>query len=390
MAAALAAGQDAAASSMPQFSLRAYTVSDDDIQQPPQQLQRLVAQQQQLSLQLQQAQQQGMAAMAASRQQQQQQPGEVFGPWSAPAAARLTGQSSLSSVGSERALAEQYSAAGAGVGPGSSLGPSPQPLAMHLQGTTAAAGAEDGGGDSTLQALPSSFQQQQLGAGAMLTAQQQAQQPSGRGTPLTSSAGVQHLLSAGGAAQAAAAAAAIAAAGAATAVAAPGESSGVTTPGGWSSIGGAGGSSAVTSAAGAPGSGVTSGYGAAGGSAATAAGSSVAAHPQLLAMVNQPWAGSGAGARNWELFSGAAELEERLGKVSERMQEMGFSEQRIKVCVERRGVGTRSHRVAVLGRGALMQAVPSERLTVCFPQRQGSAEYSGWSATKTPMIAGRS
>jgi hypothetical protein len=48
-------------------------------------------------------------------------------------------------------------------------------------------------------------------------------------------------------------------------------------------------------------------------------------------MVNQPWAGSGAGARNWELFSGAAELEERLGKVSERMQEMGFSEQRIKV-----------------------------------------------------------
>jgi hypothetical protein len=48
-------------------------------------------------------------------------------------------------------------------------------------------------------------------------------------------------------------------------------------------------------------------------------------------MVNHPWAGSGAGARNWELFSGAAELEEQLGKVSERMQEMGFSEQRIKV-----------------------------------------------------------
>lgn len=47
--------------------------------------------------------------------------------------------------------------------------------------------------------------------------------------------------------------------------------------------------------------------------------------------MNHPWAGSGAGARNWELFSGAAELEEQLGKVSERMQEMGFSEQRIKV-----------------------------------------------------------
>jgi hypothetical protein len=48
-------------------------------------------------------------------------------------------------------------------------------------------------------------------------------------------------------------------------------------------------------------------------------------------MVGHPLAGSNAGARNWELFSGAAELEDRLVKVSERMQEMGFTEQRIKV-----------------------------------------------------------
>jgi hypothetical protein len=139
----------------------------------------------------------------------------------------------------------------------------------------------------------------------------------------------------------------------------------LTTPGGWSSIGGAGGSSAVTSAAGA-GSGVSSGYGAAGGSAATAAGSSVAAHPQLLAMVNQPWAGSGAGARNWELFSGAAELEERLGKVSERMQEMGFSEQRIKVCVwggGGRGVTPGRGHTRWQSGGMVLSCRPHERLS---------------------------
>jgi hypothetical protein len=38
-----------------------------------------------------------------------------------------------------------------------------------------------------------------------------------------------------------------------------------------------------------------------------------------------------AGARNWELWSGAAEQEELMGKVVERMKEMGFSEQRMKV-----------------------------------------------------------
>jgi hypothetical protein len=40
---------------------------------------------------------------------------------------------------------------------------------------------------------------------------------------------------------------------------------------------------------------------------------------------------SAAGARNWELWSGAAEQEELMGKVVERMKEMGFSEQRMKV-----------------------------------------------------------
>jgi hypothetical protein len=40
---------------------------------------------------------------------------------------------------------------------------------------------------------------------------------------------------------------------------------------------------------------------------------------------------SAAGARNWELWSGAAEQEELLGKVVDRMKDMGFSEQRMKV-----------------------------------------------------------
>eukprot|EP00879_Flechtneria_rotunda_P014779 GHRR01015443.1.p1 GENE.GHRR01015443.1~~GHRR01015443.1.p1 ORF type:complete len:930 (+),score=427.73 GHRR01015443.1:117-2906(+) len=41
-----------------------------------------------------------------------------------------------------------------------------------------------------------------------------------------------------------------------------------------------------------------------------------------------------AAARNWELFSGAAEQNEQLGKVVERMQGMGYSEQRMKDIVE--------------------------------------------------------
>jgi hypothetical protein len=307
-AALAAVGPDGAAGAAPGFHPRTYTTSDDDIQQPPQQLQRLAAQQQQLSLQLQQAQQQGIQAA-----RHQQQPMEVFGPWSAPAGARLTAQSSISSVGSERLALEQYSAGGAG--PGSSLGPSPQPPNLQSlqqqQGLPALAVYGD-----ELPSVASPQQQQQAGSLQW--------QHSGRISAPTSG-----VASAAGAAQsAAAAAAAIAAAGAAAAVA-------ESTMPGWSSSGvsAAPVGSAVTSAAGA-GSGTTSGLGAAGGS--SAAGAPVAAHPQLLAMVNHPCAGSGAGARNWELFSGAAELEDRLGKVSERMQEMGFSEQRIKVSVAAR------------------------------------------------------
>jgi hypothetical protein len=44
--------------------------------------------------------------------------------------------------------------------------------------------------------------------------------------------------------------------------------------------------------------------------------------------------GSGAvgqGARNWDVYTGQAELEERLGKILERMRKMHFSEQRMKV-----------------------------------------------------------
>jgi hypothetical protein len=42
---------------------------------------------------------------------------------------------------------------------------------------------------------------------------------------------------------------------------------------------------------------------------------------------------SGTGARNWELYSAAAEQEEVLSKIHERMQALGFSEQRMKVRV---------------------------------------------------------
>lgn len=286
---------------MPAFYSRAYTMSDDDVQPPPQQLQRSVVQLQ--AAQQQQQQQQG------ARQQQQQSPVpvEVFGPWSAPAAARLTGQSSVSSVGSDRLALEQYSVAGAAPGPGSSLGPSPQPPSLLQQAVLSAAGALDEGPAAQSRASPSQAGSQQ--------------QQSGRGTPWTSGGGGGGGL---GASQAATAAAAIAAAGAATAASGSGASG---TPG-WSSTGGASAAAAAVNTGTGPGS----GHGGAGSSAAGGAGGAAAvAHPQLLAMVNHPWAGSGPGARNWELFSGAAELEEQLGKVSERMQEMGFSEQRIKV-----------------------------------------------------------
>jgi hypothetical protein len=299
-AAALGAtGHDTGA--VPLFSSRAYTVSDDDIQQPPQQLQRLVAQQQMLSLHLQQAQQQAYGAAAAAagagpRQQQQQQPAEVFGPWSAPAAARLTGQSSISSVGSDRGASEHYqglSSAGE-CGPGSSLGPSPQPPNLQQYGAFSTGGGEEGSGSGAGQAA--ALSPRQLGGTAL-----QHQHSGGRAAAPAAGGSTQ-------AAAAAAAAAAIAAAGAATAT-----ESGAGTPHGWSSAGGASGAAAAA------GSGNTSGHGAG------------SAHPQLLAMVGHPLAGSNAGARNWELFSGAAELEDRLVKVSGRMQEMGFTEQRIKV-----------------------------------------------------------
>jgi hypothetical protein len=41
--------------------------------------------------------------------------------------------------------------------------------------------------------------------------------------------------------------------------------------------------------------------------------------------------GMGQGARNWDVYTGQAELEERLGKILERMRKMNFSEQRMKV-----------------------------------------------------------
>ena len=49
--------------------------------------------------------------------------------------------------------------------------------------------------------------------------------------------------------------------------------------------------------------------------------------------------GGAAGGRNWDVYSGAVELEARLEKIQARMKKMGFSEQRIKVRGSTREVG---------------------------------------------------
>ncbi|WIA13706.1 hypothetical protein OEZ85_007259 [Tetradesmus obliquus] len=74
-----------------------------------------------------------------------------------------------------------------------------------------------------------------------------------------------------------------------------------------------------------------------------------------------------AGARNWELWSGAAEQEELLGKVVERMKEMGFSEQRMKDVAE-------LARLKILGgklkKSAARKEPPSAVLQAMQQQRQ--------------------
>lgn len=74
------------------------------------------------------------------------------------------------------------------------------------------------------------------------------------------------------------------------------------------------------------------GHTAGGAAGASAGGGSVAGSHQAHMMA----AGlSAASAKNWELYSGAAEQEQRLTKVTGRMREMGFNEQMVKVRLDK-------------------------------------------------------
>lgn len=75
--------------------------------------------------------------------------------------------------------------------------------------------------------------------------------------------------------------------------------------------------------------GPVSGYtGTAGGAGVSAGGTSAAGSHQAHMLTSGI---SSMSAKNWELYSGAAEQQERLIKVMERMKDMGFSEQMMKV-----------------------------------------------------------